>query len=95
MTKYDKKQYKLLTEEDMKIIQSDPVGLADYVVRTKVKEAKKTAVIISIIVMVVSFVLGVVVGTNWTKTSIPNNVVQVQVGGNTPETAPVATEEGK
>lgn len=80
MTKSDKKQYKLLTEEDMKIIQSDPVGLADYVVRTKVKETRKSALIITLILMAVSFGLGVMVGTHWTKTSIPNNVVQIQVG---------------
>ena len=83
MTKNDKKQYKLLTEEDMKIIQSDPVGLADYVVRTKVKETRKSALIITLILMAATFGLGVMVGTHWTKTSIPNNVVQVQVGGNT------------
>ena len=88
MTKQDKKQYKLLTEEDMKIIKSDPVGLADYVVRTKIKETRKTAIIISLILMAIAFGLGTMVGAYWTKTSIPNNVVQVQVGSNTPE--PVA-----
>lgn len=94
MTKNDKTKYKLLTEEDMKIIQSDPAGLADYVVRTKVKETRKTALIITLILMVVSFGLGVMVGTHWTKTSIPDNVVQVQVGG---DIKPVVetTEEGK
>ena len=80
MTKNDKKQYKLLTEEDMKIIQSDPVGLADYVVRTKVKETRKSALIITLILMAVTFGVGFIVGTTWTKTSIPNNVVQIQVG---------------
>lgn len=93
MTKNDKKQYKLLTEEDMKIIQSDPVGLADYVVRTKVKETRKSALIITLILMAATFGLGVMVGTHWTKTSIPNNVVQVQVGDVKP--AVEATEEGK
>ena len=94
MTKNDKKQYKLLTEEDMKIIQSDPVGLADYVVRTKVKETRKSALIITLILMAVSFGLGVVVGTHWTKTSIPNNVVQVQVGSDVKPAVETA-EEGK
>jgi hypothetical protein len=81
MTKSEKKHYKLLTEEDMKIIQSDPVGLADYIVRNKVKESRKTALIITLILMAITFTLGVIVGGQWTKTSIPNNVVQVQVGG--------------
>ena len=80
MTKNDKKQYKLLTEEDMKIIQSDPVGLADYVVRTKVKECRKTALILTLIAMALSFGAGAICGMTWTKTSIPNNVVQIQVG---------------
>lgn len=94
MTKNDKKQYKLLTEEDMKIIQSDPVGLADYVVRTKVKETRKSALIITLILMAATFGLGVMVGTHWTKTSIPNNVVQVQVSSDV-KPAVEATEEGK
>lgn len=93
MTKNEKK-YKLLTEEDMKIIQSDPVGLSDYVVRTKVKESRKTALIITLILMAITFGLGVMVGTHWTKTSIPNNVVQVQVG-NTPELPAENTEQVK
>ena len=80
MTKNDKKQYKLLTEEDMKIIQSDPVGLADYIVRTKVKETRKNAIIALIVFMFLGFGAGVLVGTTWTKSSIPNNVVQIQVG---------------
>ena len=90
MTKSDKTKYKVLTDEDMKIIQSDPVGLSDYVVRTKVKETKKTAFIITIVAMFISFGAGVMVGTMWTKTSIPNNVVQIQVG-DTVE----SVEEGK
>lgn len=83
MTKEDKKQYKVLTEEDIKIIQSDPVGLADYVVRTKVKESRKTAFIITLIFMAIAFGAGVTVGMAWTKSSIPNNVVQIQVGDET------------
>ena len=90
MTKNDKKQYKLLTEEDMKIIQSDPVGLADYVVRTKVKEVRKSALIITLIAMALAFAGGVFCGMTIAKTSIPNNVVQIQVGE---DAKPI--EEGK
>lgn len=71
---------KLLTDEDIKIIKSDPVGLADYIVCTKVKEAKKTAFIVCLIMMALAFGAGVFVGMTWTKTSIPNNVVKIQVG---------------
>lgn len=80
MTKNDKTKYKILTDMDMKIIRQDPEGLADYVINTKAKEIKKTALIVTIIFMVASFGVGVLVGTTWTKTSIPNNVVQIQVG---------------
>ena len=90
MAKNDKKQYKLLTEEDIKIIESDPSGLADYVVATKVRSARKSALIICLIGMILAFGAGAVCGMTWTKTSIPNNVVQIQVG----EKAETA-EEGK
>ena len=98
MTRSDKSKYKVLTDEDMKIIQSDPVGLSDYIVRTKVKETKKTAFIITIVAMFISFGVGVMVGTTWTKTSIPNNVVQIQVGDAVSEKVidkVEETEEGK
>lgn len=90
MAKSDKKQYKLLTEEDIKIIEADPAGLAEYVVATKVKSARKSALIICLIGMILAFGAGAVCGMTWTKTSIPNNVVQIQVG----EKAETA-EEGK
>ena len=79
MAKNEKKQYKLLTEEDIKIIESDPAGLADYVVATKVKSARKSALIICLIGMILAFGAGAVCGMTWTKNSIPNNLVQIQV----------------
>lgn len=95
MTKNDKKQYKMLSEEDLKIIKADPAGLADYVVATKIKSARKTALIITLIGMILAFGAGALCGMTWIKTSIPNNVVQIQVGDN--EAKPVAetAEEGK
>lgn len=84
---------KVLTDEDMKIIQSDPVGLADYVVRTKVKECRKTALIVTLIAMALAFGAGAVCGMTWTKTSIPNNVVQIQVGDNASSEPAVETSE--
>lgn len=80
MTKTDKKQYKILTEMDMKIIRQDPEALADYVINTKAREIKKSALIITIIFVVISFAFGFIMGNSWTKTSIPNNIVQVQLG---------------
>ena len=96
MTKSDKKQHKMLTEEDMRIIKSDPAGLADYIVRTKVKSVRKSALIMTLIAVSIAFGSGLFVGMSLAKTSIPNNVVQVHVGG---EDAPVVetekAEEGK
>lgn len=94
MTK-DIKKMKILSEEDVKIIESDPAGLADYITYTKVKEARKTAIILSVIAVAIAFGAGVVLGMGWTKNSIPNNVVQIQVG-ETAETSETAiVEEGK
>lgn len=95
MTKNDKKQYKTLSEQDMKIIQSDPAGLADYVVATKIRSARKTALIITILGMVLAFAGGAVCGMTWAKTSIPNNVVQIQVGDNEAKPVEEADKEGK
>ena len=91
MAKNDKKQYNLLTEEDIKIIESDPAGLADYVVAMKVKSARKTALILTLIGMILAFGAGIVCGMTWAKHSIPNNVVQIQVG-ETAEATETASE---
>jgi len=71
---------KVLTEQDMQIIKSDPVGLADYVVRTKVKDARKTAIIVALVFSCASFIAGGIMGMVISKNSIPNNTVTVQVG---------------
>lgn len=79
MTNNNNKKHLVLTDEDIKIIKSDPEGLADYVIRQKVRESRKTMLIITILVTVASFVLGTVVGGGWTRESIPNNVVQIKI----------------
>lgn len=92
MTKNNKIKAKMLTDEDIKIIKSDPVALADYVVESKVRSARKTMIIIAIIAAAVMFGAGVFAGMHITRESIPNNVVQIKIG----EDAPVAAEtEGK
>lgn len=78
MTKNNK--FKMLTDEDVKIIKSDPEGLSDYIVRTKVKEARKTAIIVTLISVVIAFAGGAFCGLMTAKSSIPNNVVQIQLG---------------
>lgn len=92
--KDNKKQYKMLTDEDMKVIQSDPAGLADYIVYNKVKSTRKTALVMGVIAVAVSFGLGVFAGVCLARTSIPNSVVQVQVGGESSD-AVVNADEGK
>lgn len=92
MTKNNKIKTKMLTDEDIKIIKSDPVSLADYVVESKVRSARKTMIIITIIAAALTFGAGVFVGMHITRESIPNNVVQIKIG----EDTPVSTEtEGK
>jgi predicted secreted protein len=93
MAKNDKKQYKLLTDEDIQIIKSDPAGLADYVVGNKVKSARKSAIIFTLVAVALAFAGGVLAGMAWTKSSIPNNVVQIQVGNTSEPT--VENTEGK
>lgn len=91
MTKPNKSKMKVLTDEDVKIIKSDPAGLADYVIETKVRSAKKTMIIVAIIAVAISFAAGVFVGMHITRESIPNNVVQIKIG----EDAEVSTDAAK
>ena len=91
MAKVNKPKMKVLTDEDVKIIKSDPAGLADYVIETKVRSAKKTMIIVAIIAVAISFAAGVFVGMHITRESIPNNVVQIKVGND----GEVADAEGK
>lgn len=91
MAKVNKPKMKVLTDEDVKIIKSDPAGLADYVIETKVRSAKKTMIIVAIIAVAISFAAGVFVGMHITRESIPNNVVQIKVGND----GEVAEAEGK
>lgn len=86
-----KVKMKMLNDEDIKIIRSDPVSLADYVVESKVRSARKTMIIISILAAAIAFGAGVFVGMHITRESIPNNVVQIKIG----EDAEVATDAVK
>lgn len=81
----DKKHYKMLSEEDMQIIKSDPTKLADYVVHNKVKASRKTALVLGVIAVAIAFGAGVFTGVSLARTSIPNSIVQVQVGGENSE----------
>ena len=55
----------------------------------------KTALILTLIGMILAFGAGVLCGMTWTKASIPNNVVQIQVGDNEAKPVVETAEEGK
>ena len=97
MTKKNKTQYQFLTDEDLKIIKSDPAGLTDYVVRTKIKDNKKSLTIIALIMAILAFGAGVFAGLTLARTTIPNNIVLIKVGDNSEKVDAVVEEpaEGK
>lgn len=80
-------KYKMLTENDIKVIQSDPEGLADYVVCNKVKSAKKTMIIFALAFAVAAFFAGWFTGIMTNK--LPENNIQITVDSNS------ADSEGK
>ena len=55
--------------------------LTDFIMKSKIKSVRKTALILCIIACGIAFVGGLFCGMNWTRTSIPNNIVQIEVSG--------------
>ena len=55
--------------------------LTDFIMKSKIKSVRKTALILGIVACGITFVGGLFCGMNWTRTSIPNNVVQIEVSG--------------
>lgn len=64
--------------------------LTDFIVRAKIKDVRKSAIIVAILCAVVAFAGGFVLGTYSTKEAIPNNVVTIQLDGKT-----ASEEQGK
>ena len=96
MTKEKSNKYAVLTDQDIKIIKSDPEGLADYVIHNKVRATRKTMIIISIFAVAAAFAAGVFCGMGITRESIPNNVVQIKIGNDGEVASDINTEaEGK
>lgn len=62
----------------LKKIEKSP-QLTSYVIRNKVSETRKTAVIIGLIAVIVAFLGGLLLGTNITNIMQPKNIVEVQV----------------
>lgn len=81
MTKDNVKTNKAMTE--IEAIKKSP-ELTDFIMRAKIKNVRKSAIIVAILCAVVSFAGGFLLGSNTTKDAIPNNVVTIQVDGTKP-----------
>lgn len=81
MTKENVKTNKEMTE--IEAIHKSP-ELTAFIMRGKIKDVRKSAIIIAILCAVLAFAGGFYLGTNTTKDAIPNNVVTIQVDGAKP-----------
>jgi hypothetical protein len=81
MTKENVKTNKDMTE--IEAIKKSP-ELTDFIMRSKIKDVRKSAIIVSILCAVFAFAGGFYLGSNVTKDAIPNNVVTIQVDGTKP-----------
>lgn len=75
MTKNTKEngEYDLLRK-----IEKSP-QLTNYVIRSRVSDVKKTAIIAALIIAFVAFICGFMVGLNLFDISQPKNIVEVKV----------------
>lgn len=78
--------------DELTAIEKSP-ELTEYIIRTKIKDVHKTAIILGIIAAVMAFAGGVFVGLNINKISTPQNVVEVRV--DSAQNAPTTDDEGK
>ena len=76
MTKEYVKTNKAMTE--LEAIKKSP-ELTDFIMRSKIKDVRKSAVIVAIFCAVAAFAGGFILGANTTKDAIPNNVVTIQL----------------
>lgn len=67
--------------DELTAIEKSP-ELTEYIIRTKIKDVHKTAIILGIIAAVMAFAGGMFVGLNINKISTPQNVVEVRVDSN-------------
>jgi hypothetical protein len=81
MTKENVKTNKEMTE--IEAIQKSP-ELTEFIMRGKIKDVRKSAIIAAIFCAVLAFAGGFFLGSNVTKDAIPNNIVTIQVDGTNP-----------
>lgn len=79
--------------DELRAIEKSP-ELTEYIIKTKIKDVKKTALIAGIVAAFITFGLGVYVGMNIVRISSPQNVIEVRVDSNNGE-QPIENVEGK
>ena len=62
-----------------------------YIFRNKIKDVKKTGVIVVMMAAIAAFFAGLFIGINITSTAVPNNTIEVKVE----QPQPVAQEESE
>lgn len=78
--------------DELRAIEKSP-ELTEYIIKTKIKDVKKTALIAGIIATFFAFGIGVYTGMNIVHISSPQNVIEVRVDSNNNE--PTEPVEGK
>lgn len=74
---------------ELRAIEKSP-ELTEFIMRTKIKDVRKSAMIIGIIAAVVAFAFGFFIGWRFNYVTAPQNVVEVRV-----DTAQNTPTEGK
>ncbi len=78
--------------DELVAIEKSP-ELTEYILRTKIKDVHKSAIIAGIFAAIMAFAGGLFLGLNVVKLSVPQNVVEVRV--DSAQNQPAAESEGK
>lgn len=76
--------------EELDAIEECP-QLTEYIFRNKIKDVKKTGLIVVMLAGIVAFFAGLFIGINITSTAVPNNTIEVKVE----QPQPVVQEEAE
>ena len=74
--------------EELDAIEECP-QLTEYIFRNKIKDVKKTGIIIVMMVAIAAFFAGLFIGINITSSAVPNNTIEVKME----QPQPVVQEE--
>lgn len=78
--------------EELDAIEECP-QLTEYIFKNKIKDVKKTGVIIVMMAAIAAFFAGLFIGINITSTAVPNNTIEVKVEQPQPTVQEETTEE--